>query len=166
MFPEVTVVTSRFRSLTGVLANKRRKLVLTPDYISHAVISATFAKLSRSVRGKTVKDLLLRSLLVAVLVGPAIGFVSKVTLIQGGVKYEPPVSEAEFHQMRNMTVSEMEATMAKRRIKMTWWDWLRDSVPYSYFWKQVAHESIVPTCGVLLACMLVGRKGRNTRAGG
>lgn len=113
-----------------------------------------------------MKALLLRSLLVAVLVGPAIGFVSKVTLIQGGVKYEPPVSEAEFHQMQNMTVSEMEAAMANRRIKMTRWDWLRDSVPYLYFWKQVAHESIVPTCGVFLACLLIGRNARNIRSGG
>jgi hypothetical protein len=103
-----------------------------------------------------VKTLLLRSLLVAVLIGTAIGFVSKVAPIEGGIEYEPPLSDAERHQMRNMTVSEMDATVAKRRIKMTRWDWLKGSVHYSYFWKQAAHDAIVPSSGVFLACIWVG----------
>jgi hypothetical protein len=103
-----------------------------------------------------MKALLLRSLLVAVLVGPAIGFVSNVASLRGGTKYDPPLSEAEFHQMGNMTVNEMEAALAKRRIKMTRWDLVRDSVYYSYFWKQVAQNAIVPSSGVFLACTWVG----------
>jgi len=103
-----------------------------------------------------VKALLLRSLLVAVLVGPAINLVSTFTLFHGATKYDPPVSEAEFHQMGNMTVNEMEAKLATRRIRMTRWDWLRDSVQYSYFWKQVASDAMVPTCSVFLACVWVG----------
>jgi hypothetical protein len=103
-----------------------------------------------------LKGLFLRSLLIAILIGPAIGFVSKVTSIQGGTKYEPPVSADEFHQMGNMTVNEMEAALAKRKIKMTRWDWLRDSVYYPYFWKQVAHDAIVPCSGVFLACIWAG----------
>ena len=39
---------------------------------------------------------------------------------------------------------------------MTRWDWLEDSVPYSYFWKQVAHDAIVPSSGVFLACVWIG----------
>ena len=66
-----------------------------------------------------MKALLLRSLLVAVLVGPAINVVSTVALFRRGTKYDPPISEAEFHQMGNMTVNEMEAAFAKRRVKMT-----------------------------------------------
>jgi hypothetical protein len=92
-------------------------------------------------------------LLAAILVGPAIGFVSKVASLQGGTKYEPPLSADEFHQMGNMTVNEMESALAKRKIKMTRWDWLRDSVHYRYFWKQVAHDAIVPCSGVFLACI-------------
>jgi len=42
-----------------------------------------------------VKALLLRSLLVAVLVGPAIRLINKVTSLQDGVKYDPPISAAE-----------------------------------------------------------------------
>ncbi len=103
-----------------------------------------------------MKALLLRSLLVAVLVGPAIDLIGTVVRLKGGMKYDPPINEAEFHQMGNMTVNEMEAALAKRRIKMTRWDWVRDSVPYSYFWKQVAHDAIVPSSGVFLACIWVG----------
>jgi hypothetical protein len=103
-----------------------------------------------------MKALLLRSLLIAVLIGPAIDLVRTVVSFRGGTKYDPPLSEAEFHQMGNMTVNEMEASLAKRRIKMTRWEWLRDSVPYSYFWKQVAHDAIVPSCGVFFACAWVG----------
>jgi len=52
--------------------------------------------------------------------------------------------------------NEMDAALAKRRIKLTRWDWLRESVPYSYFWKHVARDAIVTTCGVFLACAWVG----------
>ncbi len=89
-------------------------------------------------------------------VGPSIGVVSKFASLHGGTKYDPPLSEAEFHQMGNMTVNEMEAALAKRRIKMTRWDLLRDSVHYAYFWKQVALDAIVPSCGVFLACAWIG----------
>ncbi len=51
---------------------------------------------------------------------------------------------------------------------MTRWDWLKDSIPYSYFWKQVGHDAIVPSSGVFLACIWVGwmeeSTGRKRRA--
>jgi hypothetical protein len=103
-----------------------------------------------------VKVLLLRSLLVAVLVGPAINLVSTFTLFHRAIKYDPPVSEAEIHQMGNLTVNQMEAALSKRRIKVSRWDWFKDSVQYSYFWKQVARDAIVPSSGVFLACTWVG----------
>jgi hypothetical protein len=90
------------------------------------------------------------------LVGPAVVLVSTVASFHRGTKYEPPVTEDEFHKMGNMTINEWDALMAKRRIKLTRWDWLRDSVNYSYFWKQIAHDAIVPGCGVFLGCMWVG----------
>lgn len=102
-----------------------------------------------------MKALLLRCLLVAILVGPAIGLISKVASIRGGIKYDPPLSETERGQMRNMKVNEMEGALAKRRVRMTRWDWLRDSVPYSYFWKEVVRDALVPICGVFLACAWV-----------
>jgi len=103
-----------------------------------------------------VKTLFLRSLLAAVLIGPAIGFVSEFISVRKAARYEPPISETEIHQMEHMTVSEMKASMAKRRIVMSRWEWLRDSVPYSYFWKDLARRAVVPSSGVFLACMWVG----------
>jgi hypothetical protein len=103
-----------------------------------------------------MKALLLRCLLVAVIAGPAIDIVSTISLFHGATKYEPGISEDEFHKMGNMTVNEMEATLAKRRVKMTRWDWLEESIPHLYFWKQVARDAIVPACGVFLACVWIG----------
>ena len=103
-----------------------------------------------------MKTLFLRSLLAAVLIGPAIGFVSEFASVHKAARYNPPINEAEFHQMENMTVSEMKADMAKRRIIMSRWEWLRGSAPYLYFWKDLAHRAVVPSWGVFLACMWVG----------
>ncbi|HEX7961153.1 MAG TPA: hypothetical protein VF493_14605 [Terriglobales bacterium] len=98
----------------------------------------------------------MRSLLAAVLAGPAIGFVSEFASVHRATRYEPPISEAESVQMENMTVSEMKAVMAKRRIVMSRWEWLRDSAPYFYFWKDLAYRAVIPSSGVFLACMWVG----------
>src|SRR4029077_8978403 len=103
-----------------------------------------------------MKSLFFRSLIAAILLGPAISFVSQVVSFLGGIKYEPPVTEAERQQMGNLTINEWESTFAKRKVKMTRWDWLRDSVPYSYYWKQVAFNATVPSSGVFLGCMWVG----------
>ena len=103
-----------------------------------------------------MKALFLRALIAAILLGPAIGLVSKLALVHGAAKYEPPLSEAELHQMRNLTINQIEATFGKRETKMTRWEWLRDSIPYSYFWKDVAFRAIVPSSGVFLGCVWVG----------
>jgi len=113
-----------------------------------------------------VKALLLRSLIVAVLFGPATDLVSTLARFHGGIRYSPPITEDERHQMGNMTVNEMEATLAKRRIKMTRRDWLRESVPYAYFWKSVAQDAIVPACGVFLASLWVGWMEKRRVPGG
>jgi hypothetical protein len=58
--------------------------------------------------------------------------------------------------MQSLTINEVEAMLAKRRVKMTRWDWLRESVPYAYFWKDTARDAIVPALGVFVACVWVG----------
>ena len=103
-----------------------------------------------------MRELFLRSLIAAILLGPAIGFVSELASFRGGIRYEPPLSDAERHQMGSLTMNEMEATLSKRIIRMTRWDWLRDSIPYLYFWKRVAFNAIVPSSGVFLGCVWVG----------
>ena len=108
------------------------------------------------MRGQSVKALLLRCLLAAVLIGPTISFVSDVVSFHRATKYEPPLTEAEFHQMGNMTVNEIESTMSKRRINVSRWAWYSDSIHDAYFWKQIAKSGIVPGSGVFLACAWVG----------
>jgi len=103
-----------------------------------------------------VKALLLRCLLAAVLIGPAIALISELASFHWATKYEPPLTEAEFHQMRNMTVNEMEATLSHRKINVSRWEWLSDSIHYSYFWKHIAQNGIVPGFGVFFACAWVG----------
>ena len=64
-----------------------------------------------------MKALLLRSLLIAVLVGPAIDLIRTVALFHSGTRYDPPLSEAEFHQMGNMTINDMEAPSPKGELR-------------------------------------------------
>jgi len=103
-----------------------------------------------------VKALVLRSLVAAIVAGLAINIAQTVVLFRRATRYEPGISEAEFHQMENMKVSEMENALAKRRIVVTRWAFLRESVHYSYFWRQAARDAIVPTCGIFFACLWVG----------
>ena len=103
-----------------------------------------------------MKALLFRSLIAAVLIGLAISFLSGLTLFHSAIKYEPPFSEAERQQMRNLPMNEVEATLAKREIKMTRWQWAEDSIHYSYFWKDIARDALVPSSGVFLGCLWIG----------
>lgn len=103
-----------------------------------------------------MKALLLRCLLAAILIGPAIGFVGELVSFRRATKYDPPLTEAEFSQMGNMTVKEMEATLSKRIRRVSRWEWLSDSIHYSYFWKNIARRGIIPGSGVFLACVWIG----------
>ena len=103
-----------------------------------------------------MKALLLRSLVAALLIGPAIGFVNEVVSIHNATQYEPPLSTAEIDRMRNLPLNGVQAVLRSREIKLTRWKWLVDSIHYSYFWKHVAEISILPSSGVFLACIWVG----------
>jgi hypothetical protein len=103
-----------------------------------------------------MKALLLRSLLVALLVGLSTGFVSYVESVHGAVRYEPPLSEAEVRELKHLPIAEMEAALQRRRISLTRKQWLVDSIGYSYFWTDVAKSSVVPIVGVFLACVCIG----------
>jgi hypothetical protein len=54
--------------------------------------------------------------LFAVLIGAAISFANDALAVKRATKYSPTSSVAEWHQ-DNMTVKDMEATLAKRRHK-------------------------------------------------
>src|SRR5690242_4501168 len=103
-----------------------------------------------------MKTLLLRSLLATLIIGPTIGFISNVASVHRATKYDPPLSQTEIEQLRNQPANELAASLRERRIQLTRWEWLMDSIHYSYFWKQVVSSSIVPSFGIFAACIWVG----------
>ncbi len=64
-----------------------------------------------------MRSLLLRSLLVALLIGPLVTFVSTVASMRTTVKYEPGLSEDELKSYDNRTVSDLKAFMKSREVK-------------------------------------------------
>jgi hypothetical protein len=103
-----------------------------------------------------MRRLLLRSLLVALLIGPVVAFVSAVASVRTPVEYEPGVSQAEIKSYDSRTVSELEAFLKSRQVKLTRYQWLRESIGYSYFWKGIARSSVGPFVGIFLGSIVVG----------
>lgn len=103
-----------------------------------------------------MKSLLLRSLLAAILIGPLVTFISTVASTRTTVEYVPGVSQDEFKAYDSRTVSDLEAFLKSRQVKLTRSQWLRESIGYSYFWREIAWQSLGPSIGVFLACILVG----------
>ena len=107
-----------------------------------------------------MRSLLLRSLVVALLMGPLVTFVSTVASVRTTVKYEPGLSEDEIKSYDNRTVSDLKAFMKSREVKFTRYQWLRESIGYAYFWKGIARSSLGPCIGIFLGCLVVGRLER------
>jgi hypothetical protein len=103
-----------------------------------------------------MRRLLLRSLLIAVLVGPAVTFVLTVASMRRAVKYEPGISEDEIKSYHNLPVSELQALLKSREVKLTRYQWLRESIGYAYFWEGIALTSIRPCIGIFIGCVIIG----------
>ena len=103
-----------------------------------------------------MRSLLLKSLLVAVLIGPVSTFVSTVASTRANVKYEPGISEDEFRSYDNRTVSDLQAFLKSREVKLTRYQSLRESMGYAYFWKGIARSSLRCGIAVFLGCIIVG----------
>jgi len=78
----------------------------------------------------TMKKLLLRLVLAAVLIGPAVTFVWTVASTRVTVKYEPGVSEEEFKAYKTRSVSELDAFLKSRQVKFSRSQWLRESMGF------------------------------------
>lgn len=76
---------------------------------------------------RTMKTLLLRSLLAAVLIGPLVAFVSTVASVRTTVKFEPGLSQDELGSYDNRTVADLDAFFKSRAVKFTRSQWLRES---------------------------------------
>jgi hypothetical protein len=110
-----------------------------------------------------MRSLFLSSLLLALLIGPLVTFVSTVASVRTTVKYEPGLSEAEMKSYDNRTVSDLDAFLKSRQVKFTRYQWLRESVGYAYFWKGIAQRSLGPCIGIFLGCIVVGKLERRYR---
>lgn len=111
-----------------------------------------------------MKELLGRSAVIALLMGSLIGFVRYVRSVHGATRYDPPITEDEAHRLRELPMDQAEAAVASRRRIITRQQWVLGSIGYSFFWKGVAENSLVPIVGVFVACVFVGRL--QTRSGG
>lgn len=103
-----------------------------------------------------MKKLLVRSLVVALLMGSLAGFADYVASVHGVSKYDPPISEEEGRQLRDLPIAKAEAALAARRRTLTRRQWVMESVGYSYFWRGVAKDSIAPAIGIFVGCLVVG----------
>jgi hypothetical protein len=83
--------------------------------------------------------------------------------VRNTTRYEPGLSEDEIKSYDNRTVSDLDAFLKSREVKLTLSQWLRESIGYAYFWKGIASNSIGPCIGIFLGCMVVGRLERGDR---
>jgi hypothetical protein len=102
------------------------------------------------------RRLILSSLVMAMLAGPSIAFMNSVLWLRPGIKYEPPMTEAEYTRLRDLSVRNAEALLKSRAVHMTRTEVLAESVGNSYFWRNLAKNSLVPSLGVFLACLCMG----------
>jgi hypothetical protein len=103
-----------------------------------------------------LKRVFLVSLLLALILGPLTALTDTILWMHGAHKYEPPITEAEWKKLLQLPATTLGPTLAKREVKLTRMQWLRESIGYSYFWKGLAKNSLVPTVGVFLACICIG----------
>ena len=113
-----------------------------------------------------MKRLLLRSLIIAIILGPLLAFVISAASFRHATKYDPPISEEEMKQMDNMPVKEFKTALRAREVKLTYAQWLAESIGTPYFWNSLGRGSLVPTTGIFLACTCMGiLERRNAREG-
>ena len=104
-----------------------------------------------------MRKLVVRSFVVAMLIGFSTGFAAYVASVHGAGRYDPPLSEQEWRQVREMPIEKAEAVLSARRKILSRKEWVVGSLRYSYFWKGVAKDSVFPIIGIFVGCLLVGR---------
>ena len=103
-----------------------------------------------------MRGLLVRSLLVALLLGPVVTFIVGIARISKITEYEPGISEAEMKAYEGRTVAELERFLQSRRVRLTRYQSLREQMRYPFFWKGIARGSVGPCVAVFLGCIIVG----------
>jgi hypothetical protein len=110
------------------------------------------------------RRLLLSCLIIALVAGTSIAFVNSVLWMHAGFRYEPPMTGAEYEGLRGLTVGNVEALLNTRQVRVTRMQALADSMSSSFFWRNLAKNSLVPSLGVFLACLgIVALERRHIR---
>jgi hypothetical protein len=103
-----------------------------------------------------MKGLLLRSFLAALLIAPLTNLVVSIARTPNSTEYQPGISTAEMKAYDNRTVAELEAFLESRRVRLTRYQSLRESMRYGILWKGTARGSVASFIAVLLGCVIVG----------
>jgi hypothetical protein len=109
-----------------------------------------------------VQKLLLKSLLLALVFGPAIAFSNSLLWTRVTHRYEPPLSGEEMRNWKG-SVSELQAELSKREVPYTRTEFLKDSLGQRFFWIYLAKSSLAPALGVFLSCICFSVLDRRTR---
>jgi hypothetical protein len=116
-----------------------------------------------------MKRLFLRSLIIAIILGPLCAFVISAITYHHARKYDPPFTQDEEKRMDNMTVKEFHTLLSTREVKfIPYAQWVAESIGTSHFWKFLGKFSLVPSASIFLACICMGilerRKAREVVA--
>ena len=112
-----------------------------------------------------MRRLLVKSFLVAALIGPLTTFAFTVAYARSVLEYQPGISEEEFKSYDNRTVSEFQAFLKSRQVKISAFRSLRKAMGQGYFWKRMAQGSIPSSLAIFLGCMVVGASYRRRDSG-
>jgi len=107
-----------------------------------------------------MKNLLVRSLLAALLIGPLVTFVIGVGRMRLIREYQPGISESEMKAYENRTVAEFEAYLQSRQVQLTHYQSLRELMRHPFYWQGLARASTAPCIAVFLGCVIVGKSER------
>jgi len=119
-----------------------------------------------------MRELLCRSLIAALLLGPVLTVAVHIASIPKISEYQPGLTEAETKAYDDRTVLDFEKFLESRRLRLTRYQSLREEMRYPSFWKGIAWGSIEPFIAVFLGCIIVGGAERrrtlraSTSAGG
>jgi hypothetical protein len=103
-----------------------------------------------------VKRVAEKSLAAALLIGFLVGFADYVTSVHGVYKYDPPLTENEYSQIRELPIEKVEAILKPRSIKLSRTRWIVESITEPWFWWNVTKKSIFLILGIFIGCLCVG----------
>jgi hypothetical protein len=100
--------------------------------------------------------LILRSLVVAIIVGMCVSLATTAIGTRVSCRYEPGLTQSEMQQLSQLTPAQAEAAAAGRRKPYSRREWLIDSLGEGHFWRYLAQRSVVPAIGIFFGCVFVG----------